>query len=57
MHGMDIAPQDGRYLTVWLGGTVFAFAYFANGNWIAPLMKGKPELGEAIVFPKGWANL
>jgi len=57
MSNMESARRDGSYVAVSFGGEALAFAYFENGNWIAPQMIGKPELGCGIVFPIGWVDI
>jgi hypothetical protein len=49
MNSMESVSRDGRYVAVSLGGEALAFAYFENGNWIAPQMVGKAELGSSPV--------
>jgi hypothetical protein len=57
MNSMDSALRNGSYVAFSLGGEALAFAYFENGNWIAPEMVGKPELGSSPVKPIGWVDI
>ncbi|GLH78571.1 hypothetical protein SSBR45G_34800 [Bradyrhizobium sp. SSBR45G] len=57
MNGMESARRDGSYVAVSLGGEALAFAYFEDGNWIAPRMVGRPELGFSPVSPIGWVDI
>jgi hypothetical protein len=57
MYSIESAPRDGSYVAVSFGGAALAFAYFENGNWIAPQMVGKPELGSSPIRPIGWVDI
>jgi peptide/nickel transport system substrate-binding protein len=52
-----IPPRDGSYVAASLGGEALVFAYFEGGNWMAPQMVGKPELGSCPVSPIGWVDI
>jgi hypothetical protein len=57
MNSINTAPRDGRFVAVSVGTEALTFAYFKNGNWVAPQMVGRPELGMVIIHPLSWVDI
>ena len=48
------APRDGRYIVAFCGTPNGLFAYFENGQWLAPESVDHLERGVHPINPTGW---